>query len=249
MSREAAFLWPLHGLWYFLRHPRLWLRPLLASLTTALVLGAVVAGIAWWWWPAAAVTGWERWLAWGRALALAIGAGLVLWAVLAPLLMALALESLAHAVLLERGVAAAGLPAGAGIAATLRVVVNTVPWRLGWPLAGLAAGFAGPLGAVVGALGAAHLAAIDCHDTAWSLRGRSGLERLELLRRERVAVWGGAAVAALLLLALAGTVVGLVLWLPALACGAALRVAQAGAGGSAEAGGVTTGTGEVKQAD
>lgn len=244
-------LWPLHGLWFFLRHPRLWLRPLLASLVNALVLGLVVAGIAWWWWPEAAVTGWERWLAWGRALALAIGAGLVLWALLAPLLMALALESLAQAVLAERGVPVAGLSAGAGVAATLRVLVNTVPWRLGWPLAGLAAGLAGPLGAVVGALGAAHVAAIDSHDTAWSLCGRSGLERLELLRRDRAAVWGGAAVAALLLLALAGTVVGLVLWMPALACGAALRVAQGGgmAAGTAAGGGGTTGTGEVKQAD
>lgn len=237
-------LWPLHGLWFLLRRPRLWLRPLLASLATWAVVLAVAGGIGWWWWPAPEAAGWERWLACGKALALAIASGLVLWAVAAPLLMALALESLARAVLAERGCALAELPAASAVAASLRVVVNTMPWRLGWPLAALVAAFAGPAGAVVGALGAAHLAAIDAHDLAWGLRGSRGIERLDLLRRERAQVWGGAAVAALLLLALGWTVVGLALWLPALACGAALRVAdQAGAGGG------TAGAGATKQAD
>lgn len=243
--------WPLRGLAFFLARPSLWLRPLAASALAWLLLLAVAGGLAWWRWPGPEQAGWTWWLAMGKALAVAIGAALVLWVVAAPFLMALAMESLARAVFAARGVAVRELGVMDAVLATGRVAINTVPQRLGWPLAAVLAAFAGPLGGLVGALGAAHVAAIDAHDTAWALAGRSGLERLGRLRAERAAVRGGAAVAALLLLLLASTLVGAVLWLPAVACGAALRIAdQAGSGATGSAtGGGRSGDGAMKAAE
>ncbi|MBA2481530.1 MAG: hypothetical protein H0V44_12770 [Planctomycetes bacterium] len=217
--------WPLHGLGTFLKHPALWRRPLAFLLVGWVLLVSTGAGVAWWRWPADAANWWP----WPMHIFLAIGLGIVsamaVWILIMPVLMMFALEGLARGI--QR---AAGAPEATeesltrSLGSTMRVLLRTLPLRIAWTGAALIASFFGPLGLLVGAFAMAHLAAIDAMDTALSVRGISGSERVVLMRRHRDELVGGAMVGAVLNLALGVTVIGWILWLPGMVAGAALRV-------------------------
>ena len=84
--------------------------------------------------------------------------------------------------------------------------------------------FFGPLGLLVGAFGMAHLACIDAFDMALAVRGLSGARRRETMRAHRDEIVQGAMAGAVMNLGLGVTVLGWILWLPAMVSGAALQV-------------------------
>jgi hypothetical protein len=219
-------LWPVHGLLRFLRSPSWWLLPMAAVAIGGLVLLGVLVGVSWWRWPPQEVAGWRYWL----AALLAIGQGgaalLAAWVLVLPLLLGTAMESLARRVQRAEGAPETPeLTLSRSLAASLRVVAGTLLPRLGWLGAGvLLSWVGGPIGVVVGAIAMAFIACLDAADLALSVRGLNGLQRLAALKAHRGELWRGAAVAGLLNLALAATVVGWVLWLPALVVGAARLV-------------------------
>jgi hypothetical protein len=218
--------WPIRGLLLFLRHPSWWWRPLVATFLGWALLGVVGVAVAWSCWPAAEVTGLEHWLGVCVALAVACATALLTWAVVLPLLLWFALEDLARQAYRSTGREPQELNLARGFAGSLRVLINTAHWRLVWGVGGLVAGFAGPVGVVIAAVGATHLVSLDAWDLALGLDGRGGLDRLAVMRARRAERFTGVAAGALMLLLLGPTVIGLLLWLPAMVCGAALAVAD-----------------------
>jgi hypothetical protein len=220
-------LWPLSGCWLFLRSPRWWLRPLLATALGWLTLVGIFAGVVLWRWPAADAVGWTRIWEISLAMGQASAGVLVGWLVVMPILMSLAMEDLARQVLRRAGIETEELSVWRSLWATARVVINTLPMRLGWAGAGVVLGvFAGPVGAIVGALGMGQVACLDAYDLALSLRGLDGRARLRLLAERRSDRRSAGIMAGILNLLLAASVVLWPLWLPGLVVGAAREVAR-----------------------
>ena len=88
------------------------------------------------------------------------------------------------------------------------------------------AGFAGPLGVAIAALGVTHVVSLDAWDIALGFQGKNGLERLAALRTHRRERFIGVGAGAAMLLVLGSTIIGLVVWLPAMVCGAALAAGE-----------------------
>jgi hypothetical protein len=218
-------LWPLNGLGVFLKHPHLWRRPFIGLLLVWIVLLAASIGVGWWWWPAAALTIWPWLLHASLALGLATVTALAAWIILLPLVMSFAMEHLAREV---QRLAGAPPPTSesmlASLGSTLHVLLRTLPLRIAWMGVALIASFFGPLGVVVGAFAMAHMAAIDAMDTAMAARGIPGRRRMEIQRLHRGELIQGAGVGAAMNIGLGLTVLGWLLWLPAMVAGAAARV-------------------------
>lgn len=218
-------LWPLHGLGVFLKYPALWRGPFIALLIAWVLLLCAGVGVGWWWWPDALVDGWAWWLAISLAVGLGLAAMILTWILILPLAMALALEHVAREV--QRRAGAPTAPDESIMSALawgLRLLLRTLHIRLGWAGLAFVTSFFGPLGALVGAVGMAHIACIDSLDIALAVRGVPGRRRAEIMRAHRDDIVSGAIGGAVLNLALAATVVGWILWLPSLVSGAAMRV-------------------------
>ncbi|MBA3707577.1 MAG: hypothetical protein H0W83_02010 [Planctomycetes bacterium] len=217
--------WPVSGLALFLKQPALWRRPLAFLLVGWVLLVSTGVGVTWWRWPAHH----DGWWPWTMQALLAMGLGIVsvlgLWILLLPVLMVFALEGVARRMQREAGAPPATEESLArSLASSLHVLMRTLPMRLGWTGLALLSSFFGPLGLLVGAFGMAHLAAIDAMDTALAVRGIPGPSRMAALRAHREDVIGGSMVGAVLNIALGLTVVGWIVWLPGMVCGAATRV-------------------------
>jgi len=221
----APHAWPLVGLKTFATHPAWWFRPLATTLAGWLVMLAAVVAVAWWRWPAGDLGWWQRLLGISLALGWGVLTALAYWLLLAPILMGLAMEGLARQVQ-----TAAGAPPlaeeriTAAVASSLRVILGTLPFRLGWLALGVIGVFTGPFAAVIGAVGTAHVASLDAFDIALSVRGIPGVERLRLIREHREHTRGGAVVGGGLNLALGLSLVLWPFWLPGLVAGAARAV-------------------------
>jgi hypothetical protein len=222
MSRA---LWPLHGLGIFLKHPHLWRRPFIGLLLVWIALLSASIGVGWWKWPAEPPNLWPWPLHLGIALGLATVAALAVWILLLPLVMSFAMEHLAREV---QRLAGAPPPTSesmlASLGSTLHVLLRTLPLRIAWLGVALIASFFGPLGVIVGAFAMAHMAGIDAIDTALAARGIPGKRRMELQRLHRGELIQGAGTGAALNIGLGLTVLGWLLWLPAMVAGAAVRV-------------------------
>lgn len=225
MRAMSDALWPVRGLWCFLSHPQWWGRPVLAMLVALALLLAAATAVGWWWWPTVEVTGWSWWWQMARALGFGGVAALLTWMLAVPLVMAVALESLARAAQLRAGVTTvADPPIAAAVLASLRVVANTLHIRLGCVLLALLGAFLGPLGLVLSALAMGLTASIDALDTGLAVRGLAGLERVRAIQAHSGELWQGAIVAGMLNLVLLPTGIGWLVWLPGLVTGAAEQV-------------------------
>jgi len=221
----AVPLWPLQGAWRLLTTPRWRLRPLLITTLAWLVLLGVSGATLWWTWPIETVTGWSRTWAIVWAIGVASATLFAAWLLVLPVLMWLAYEDLARQVQRAAGVEPVDLSLLRSLAAGTRVVVNTLPMRLGWIAAGLGTSLViGPAGVVIGAIGMGQIACIDALDLALALRGLNGLERVAALQAHRAERLQVGVVAGLMHLGCAFTVVLWPLWLPSLVVGAAQRV-------------------------
>lgn len=183
--------------------------------------------VLWWRWPTAEVTGWSKWFAILFALGQASAAAVAAWLVILPLLLSLAMEDLVRKVQRQAGVEPMELPLMSSLLATLRMMLNTLPLRLGWAGAGIILGiFLGPVGAVVGAIGMGQIACLDALDLGLSLRGLDGLSRLAALKAHKSERLQAGLLAGLSNLVFAATFILWPLWLPGLVTGAAKRVLE-----------------------
>ena len=216
--------WPIDGLRWFVLHPRLWWRPLLVHGVALVMLLACGVGTALHLWPH---DGPWYWYAFYACLALGLGVvsmGL-LWLVLVPVMLAPVLDSLAIAVFRERGVESHELPFFVAVHAGLRVVWRTLPLRLGWLALGLVGAFLGPLGPFLSSIAVGRIAVVDAYDIALGAQGFTSDQRLAFYASRGPFFSGSALTAGLLQVGLAFTLLGWLLWMPALVCGAALRCA------------------------
>src|SRR5205823_6197949 len=112
---------------------------------------------------------------WHCAVAIGIGlsAALAGWLIILPLVLSFVYEHLARHC--QRLVGAPEVPTESlarSLASTARVVLATLPLRLGWLAMSLTGSvIGGPLGIVIGAIGLGHIDAIDAVDTALAVRG------------------------------------------------------------------------------
>jgi hypothetical protein len=228
IARVKSSNWPLRGLSFFVEHPRLWWRPLLATLIAWGLIVAAAIATTMWQWPVSGIGWWSYTWRGGVAIGLGLSAALAGWLIVLPIALSLAYEQLARQC--QR---LAGAPAAdeenimAALVSTARVIIATLPVRLAWLVLSVGASIVGgPLGIVVGAIGIGHIGAIDAVDIALAVRGVPGHERVQALRRNAKMIHGGMLSAALLSIALGVTVVGWVLWMPGMVCGAALATLE-----------------------
>lgn len=230
--------WPVRGLGYFLAHPRLWFAPLLATLAAGFAVGLVAVLVLWLTWPGAEVEGWWPNL-WRGALAFVwFGlAGVVSWFAALPLLMGLAYEALSKRVLREHEVALGEERTISAMKSAAIVLLHNLGWMILWPCLAIACTIAAllvpltspllvPLSVFLGQFGLAHIAVLEGADLALGARGVPGTKRWRMLRERRRAVLLAAVVGALMSLLLGLTLVGWVLFMPAMFTGAAIWVAR-----------------------
>jgi hypothetical protein len=173
------------------------------GVTTALLL-----------WP---VSAWWGWLLLIGAVPAAMA---VTWMVVSPVLTALVMDRLVLAVRQE-----SGLPVADGVAVVeaLRMLVATLPARLGWLALALVAALLGPVGPLVASYALARTAGLDAFDTALAMEDPAVEFRLAGMQAHAPdRAWGGLVAAPLHLLA-AATFLAWWCWMPSLVCGAALR--------------------------
>ncbi len=214
--------WPLRGLVWFLRHPTLWARPLMGQLLVLSGTLAIGVSTIWLAWPDPNLSSWTwTWRA-GAALALGPFAAAVTWMLLAPVVMALVADHLAAEIRRRQGFV---VDEGGwhSLPAALRMVQRTAAARLGWGMISLLSLFTGPLGPLITAYAMARVAALDAFDTALAAEDGTADHRQAGIIQHAGDRMTGAAVAAGLALLLSLTVIGWILWMPALVCGATLR--------------------------
>lgn len=231
MTQLSSSVWPLAGLRWLLAHPRLWVRPVIAHACAMAVMLALGLSVSYWLWPASAVLPeTSSWWHHGLKIGGAIGAGVVIafsaWIILVPLVLAVVLDSLAVAVFRERGLPDIPVPVAQSIAAGLAVLVRTFPLRLRWILVMVVSLFTGPLAPIIMSYAVARVAVVDAYDIGLGVRGVSSAQRLARYVAERGELRQAALTAGALQMLLAFTFVGWLWWLPALVCGAALRIAE-----------------------
>lgn len=228
--------WPLSGLGYFLRHPRLWLAPLAATLAGWIAVFIVACLVLWWRWPGETVEGfwsslWGILLAFGWAALAAVGT----WLAALPLLVGLAYEALVKRVLSEHGVPLGEERTISAIRSAAIVLLRNLGWMILWPtlsvlcqvvavLVPVTSPVTAPLGLILSQFGLAHIAVLEGGDVALGSRGLAGSRRWRLLRERRREILGAAAVGAGLSLLLGLTIFGWLLFMPAMFTGAALWV-------------------------
>lgn len=157
------------------------------------------------------------------SLGLAGGAAVLVGMVLQPVLMIFALDAIARARFRDAGLApVAEEPVWRALGSALRVVLNTMPLRLAAvTTAFLAPLIAGPFGLALAAVVVAQVALIDAVDTALAVRGLTGAQRIAALAAHRAELRAALPAATLTNIGLSLTVLGWLLWLPALVAGAA----------------------------
>ena len=223
MAISPSITWPLSGFLWLIRRPGLWLRPLVGMAVLGVAGLTLGAGVLWGLWPAGDLPWWSWMGRAGLALGMGMATGVATWAVLAPVLMNLFLDTLAATVRREAGLPVVDPPVIVSLHAAGVLLVATLPERLGWTVLALAGGFLGPFGILVMAYAWARIAVGDALDTALAAEGADLNTRLEARREHRHLLrWGGLGAGAMQL-GLGLLLVTWLWWLPALVCGATIH--------------------------
>lgn len=208
--------WPLRGLVDLVIHPRLFLAALTASSVANVILIIVaIAGSVWFWPWQDGVLAPDRLAHWAMLLA-------ATFVILIPLIRGRAGRAIIHPILDQLG--RPGERQRRRLSETMGHVLRTLPIRLLWILATIGGAAVAPmLGAVVAACGIGHLAVLDALDhalVACACPSQRRRDLRSLLLPEGIAVGVIAGVGFTLA---SVSVVGLLIWLPALFAGAARR--------------------------
>lgn len=220
---------PWSGLIQLLSHPRWWFLPIAATACAILITLVLAGSTGWLLWPESTASFWS--LAYWAQLSWVLGVtGLVMvlsWFALLPVLRGLAYEGLMRRVFREQQIEISEEGVLNSARSALTVFVKSIGWTIAWPLLTLLSAIVfSPVAPVVAHLGLAHGSCLAALDTGLALRGRTGSDRIADMKRYRGAVWTFSIGAALLAVPLMLTVVGWVLWLPAVFVGCALWIAR-----------------------
>ena len=224
-TETLPLFWPFRGLGYFLSHPSLWRLTLFSLfIFSALLVGLFILGI-FIFWPESAVDFGHKILLILKAFGLAAAGVLIGFIVLMPFVITLVLDKLVRKVLLLENESNANVTFLNSFYSSTVVFFKTFFWRLFWPVVGvLSALFLGPVGVFISQLGIGHLAAIDGVDLVLALKGNSTKVRIEYYKMKRADIFCFGFFAAILSLILSVTIIGWLLWIPAVFCGVTLWV-------------------------
>lgn len=225
---SAGLIWDVWwGAGYFVIRPHLWLAPLLASLVLAVVVGSTSIAMAWWWWPAESVGWWTTLWQASRSLALALVTAIIVWTVTLPLLMIFVYEGLQKRIFRRAHLPTPGESLMAGVWGALRTTIAALPTRALWLALTLVFTWLLPPAALLTAFwGLGHASCRDACDSALALRGIPYPQRQRILSQSSPQLLAAGASAALLQGLLLLTVVGWLLWIPALFCAAARHLSS-----------------------
>ena len=131
-----GMLWPLQGLLLLLRRPRWWLAAVSKGMGGNAILLVLVAGIVWWNWPP--VEGRDGLRPWLLALEHSVTAIGVLLLIVLPLTRGRAGKAVMLAAMTECQAGQAA-PTAASVLDGPRLLVATLPLRIGWAIIAIAA--------------------------------------------------------------------------------------------------------------
>ncbi|MBS0626411.1 MAG: hypothetical protein JSS32_10205 [Verrucomicrobia bacterium] len=208
---------PFAGLIYFLTHPRMWLLPLLGIVASAaLTLFAVLQTI---YWKApfsdahSLAFVWQIFQMLGWGCLTFVFMLLFVW----PLILNFCFLKVFNSQLRREGIFA---KADMGIVSSIGVFFRTMKWRIIWPFLICITIFFLPFFTIpLTVLAVNHLAVLEAADVALSAYGKSGRERAEWIQRHGTDCMALALSGAGLNVLLSLTVVGWILWIPAVFCG------------------------------
>lgn len=207
---------PFKGLAFFLTHPALWGWALLGTFLSALLtFYACFKAIAWTY-PSSA----EKWAPYVWHLFQSFG-----WGFFALVLMVAIVFPLIFNACFAKGLAKhiGTIGEGNGLKAftsSFWVFFRTLRWRILWPVLLLICIFIFPIFVFpLSLLAANHLAVIEAADLILSLYGWDAKKRVHWLKSQGTECFAAALSGALLSVLLSLTVVGWLLWIPAIYCG------------------------------
>ena len=224
-NNRLVFLWPFTGFGYFLLRPSLWWLPLISVLILSFALVAIFIVLLIVLWPAEAVSFTHKMWLILKDLGLSSAGVLVGFISLMPLIITIALDKLVRKVLIIENGGVVNVTFFNSIYSSTVIFFKTFFWRVFWPIVGIiAAIFMGPVGIFISQLGIGHLAAIDAVDLVLALKGNSTKKRLEYYRNMKGEIFCFGFFSAILSMVLSVTIIGWLLWIPAIFCGATLWV-------------------------
>lgn len=220
-------MWPFRGFGYFITHPRMWAIGLFSTLILALLLLAVFLFVMIVTWPNLDTNFWHKLWDILKSLGFSTTAMLFAFIVLMPLMLTVALDKMVRKVILYEENQVVETTFFRSVYSGTVVFFKTIFWRIFWPIVGLVAAiFLGPIGAFISQVGIGHLAAIDAVDLALALKGYKAQKRMELHHQKAGQIFGLGVSAGILSLGLSVTVLGWILWIPAIFTGATLWVLE-----------------------
>lgn len=226
---ECSYTWPVHGLAYFLSHPRLWKGPLLTVMLALLVMASIFFLLIFYNWPESNLP-WTLYL-WTivKSVGYGFAAILAVWVVALPLGLSWCFEGMIRKIYQEQEVQVVEESLLHSIKSGLHVLWKTLGWRIFWPLFTLLCTFMlGPIGVIVGHVGLGHITAMDATDLSLSLIGYKSSQRLELLKKNRSTVFFSGVAGGLTGFLLGLTVIAWLFWLPGVFAGAPLWLKNLG---------------------
>lgn len=224
-SNKSNALWPFKGFGYFLKHPSLWLLPIIAVLVTSLILFAAFIIIVVVAWPAHVTGFWHHF--WGILRAFGFGTAGVLigFIVVMPTLILVALDKMVRKILLIEHGQVCDVTFFRSMYSGTIIFFKTIGWRIFWPVVGIiSAIFFGPVGVFISQLGIGHLAVIDGVDLTLALRGKDTRTRIDAYKANRGSIFCVGFFSAILSMALSFTIIGWLIWIPSVFAGCALWV-------------------------
>lgn len=216
-------LWPFYGLKYFLLHPSLWIGSIIMSFFLVFAMALVFSLVLYFTWPSTGHGWWTYTYSLLRSIGYASGGVLITFIISIPIMIALALDRMVRKVYLMEQLELKSEGFFYSAYSTTITMFRTIGWRLFWPIFGIFASFfLGPIGVFIAQVGIGHLAAIDGCDLALSIQGVGTKERIQAYKNHSKEIFLGGVIGGCLSLMLSFTLIGWLIWVPAMFVGAAL---------------------------
>lgn len=221
---ERAPFYSIVGLKYFSQHPSLWLNPIILSLFLFFALILVFFMVLLFTWPhAQGVDWWVYVLHIFRSIGYSLAGVLVAFIIAIPILIALAIDRMVRKIYQIEGITFQAEGFLRSTFSTMATMLKTLFWRIFWPIIGILSSLLfGPIGIFIAAIGMGHLAAIDGCDLALSIQGLNAKKRMQAYHAHFRDIFFCGCIGGVLSLILCFTIVGWLIWIPAMFCGMAI---------------------------
>jgi hypothetical protein len=217
---------PFSGLAYFFSHPSLWGWALLGTLVSGTITLFVCIKVVAWTFPEAANGVWGLYF-WHvmKALGWGLFALVLMISIVFPLIFNGCFAKGFSVILKREKIVHSEESLAGAIASSFWVFFRTLKWRILWPLLLLAALLFLPfLIFPLSLIAANHLVVIESADLILSLFGKQASTRVHWISRHGTECFAAALSGTLLSFLLSLTVVGWLLWIPAMYCGVFLWI-------------------------